>query len=76
MTSQAIKLKVTASVPKDCIFELQDDGWNGVCEDLSVTVRGVVSRMRRGKWKKHSQAHISVLREHSRTSHKKVARDR
>ena len=53
MTSQAIKLKVTASVPKDCIFQLKDDGWNGVCEELSVTVRGVVLRMRRGKWKPH-----------------------
>jgi hypothetical protein len=39
MTSQAIKLKVTASVPKDCIFQLEDDGWNGVCGELSVTVQ-------------------------------------
>ena len=40
MTAQAIKLKVTASVPKDCIFQLEDDGWNGVCDELSVSVRG------------------------------------
>ena len=40
MTAQAIKLKVTASIPKDCIFQLEDDGWNGACEELSVSLRG------------------------------------
>src|SRR5207248_9600983 len=40
MTARAVKLKVFASVPKDCSFWLEDDGWNGVCEELSVTVRG------------------------------------
>jgi hypothetical protein len=40
MTARAVKLKVFASVPKDCSFWVEDDGWNGVCEELSVTVRG------------------------------------
>ena len=40
MTSRAVKLKVFASVPKDCSFWLEDDGWNGVCDELSLTVRG------------------------------------
>ena len=29
MTARAVKLKVFASVPKDCSFWLEDDGWNG-----------------------------------------------
>jgi hypothetical protein len=40
MTAHAVKLKVIAGVPKDCSFWLEDDGWNGVCEELSVTVQG------------------------------------
>ena len=38
MTAQAIKLKVTASVPKECVFQLEDDGWNGVCQELLLFV--------------------------------------
>ena len=74
MTSQATKLKVTASVPKDCIFQLEDDGWNGVCEELSVTVRGSIFEDAKRKMEAALQAHIeSVLRKYSRASRKKVA---
>lgn len=74
MTSQAIKLKVTASVPKDCIFQLEDDDWNGVCEELSVTVRGDSFEDAKRKMEAALQAHIeSVLRKHSRASRKIVA---
>ena len=74
MTSQAIKLKVTASVPKDCIFQLQDDGWNGVCEELSVTVRGDSFEDAKREMETALQAHIEgVLRKHSRASRKIVA---
>jgi hypothetical protein len=40
MTARALKLKVSANVPKDCNFWLEDDGWNGVCEEFSFNVRG------------------------------------
>lgn len=74
MTSQAIRLLVTASVPKDCIFQLQDDGWNGVCEDLSVTVRGDSFEDAKRRMEEALQAHIeSVLRKHSRASQKNAA---
>ena len=74
MTSQAIKLKVTANVPKDCIFQLEDDGWNGVCEELSVTVRGGSFEDAKRKMEAALQAHIeSVLRKHSRATRKLVA---
>ena len=74
MTSQAIKLKVMAGVPEDCNFQLEDDGWNGVCEELSVTVRGSSFEDAKRKMEAALQAHIeSVLRMHSKASRKKVA---
>jgi predicted RNase H-like HicB family nuclease len=36
----AVKLLVTASVPRECEFWTEDDGWKGACVDLSVTVHG------------------------------------
>jgi len=40
MTSQVVNLQVTASIPIDCDFWSEDDGWKGLCKSLSVTVRG------------------------------------
>jgi predicted RNase H-like HicB family nuclease len=74
MTAQAINLKVMASVPKNCIFQLEDDGWNGICEELSVTVRGSSFEDAKRKMEAALQTHIeSVLRKQSRASRKKVA---
>src|ERR1700693_2557695 len=71
MTARAVKLKVFASVPKDCSFWLGEDGWNGVCEELSLTVRGssfedaktIYSTQRMIGWNPIFQRHIA---EHSR----------
>jgi predicted RNase H-like HicB family nuclease len=74
MTSHAVKLKVIAGVPEDCSFWLEDDGWNGVCEDLSVTVRGSSFEDAKTKMEAALQTHIeSVLRKNSRKSGKRVA---
>jgi len=74
MTAHAVKLKVSANVPKDCSFWLQDDGWNGVCEELSLTVRGSSFEDAKRKMETALQAHIeSVLRKHSRGRGKRVA---
>ena len=74
MTSQAIRLKVTASVPKDCNFQLADDGWNGACEELSVTVRGSSFEDAKRKMEAALQANIeSVLRKHFKASREKAA---
>jgi hypothetical protein len=74
MTAQAIKLKVTASVPKDCIFQLQDDGWNGGCEDLSVSVRGSSFEDAKRKMEAALQEHIEgVLHRHSGTEGRMAA---
>jgi len=74
MTTHAVKLKVIAGVPEDCSFWLEDDGWNGVCEDLSVQVRGSSFEDAKTKMEAALQTHIeSVLRKHSRKSGKRVA---
>jgi hypothetical protein len=66
MTARAVKLKVFASVSKDCSFWLEDDGWNGVCEELSITVRGSSFEDAKTKMEAELQAHIeSVLRKRS-----------
>ena len=66
MTTHAVKLKVFASVPKDCNFWLEDDGWNGVCDELSLTVRGSTFEDAKTKMEAELQAHIeSVLRKRS-----------
>ena len=72
--SHPVTLKVIAGVPKDCSFWLEDDGWNGVCEELSVNVRGSSFEDAKRKMEAALQAYIEiVLRKHSRTSRKKIA---
>jgi predicted RNase H-like HicB family nuclease len=74
MTAEVVKLEVAASVPKACTFCLEDDGWNGVCQELSVSVVGSSFEDAKRKMEAALQAHIeSVLREHSRATGKRVA---
>jgi hypothetical protein len=40
MLPNAVKLEVTASIPAECEFWTEDDGWRGVCVGLSITVQG------------------------------------
>jgi predicted RNase H-like HicB family nuclease len=40
MLPNGVKLAVSASVPMECEFWTEDDGWKGACVELSVTVRG------------------------------------
>jgi hypothetical protein len=40
MPTNAVRLPVIASVPLDCVFWPENDGWTGSCEELSITVRG------------------------------------
>ena len=40
MTSEVVNLEVTASIPINCDFWSEEDGWKGLCKSLSVTVRG------------------------------------
>jgi predicted RNase H-like HicB family nuclease len=73
MTAHAVKLKVVASVPQDCSFWLEDDGWNGVCEDLHISIRGSSFEDAKTRMEAALQAHIEdVLRKRS-TGGKRVA---
>jgi predicted RNase H-like HicB family nuclease len=40
MTSEVVNLEVITSIPIDCDFWSEDDGWKGLCKSLPVTVRG------------------------------------
>jgi hypothetical protein len=40
MTSQMVNLQVTATIPIDCDFWSEDDGWKGICKSLSIAVQG------------------------------------
>jgi hypothetical protein len=40
MQPNSVRLQVIASVPLDCEFWPENDGWTGECAELSVAVRG------------------------------------
>ena len=40
MRSCAVKIPLVAPVAVECVFWAEDDGWKGVCESLSILVRG------------------------------------
>ncbi len=40
MPPDAVKVPVAASVPFECAFWPEDDGWTGTCSQLEVAVRG------------------------------------
>jgi hypothetical protein len=63
MRANAVRLSVTASVPMDCVFWPEDDGWTGVCEELSVTARGNNFQQAKKEMETKLQAYIeSFLR--------------
>jgi len=74
MTSQVVNLQVTASIPIDCDFWSEDDGWKGLCKSPSVTVRGSSFEDAKKNMATELQAHIErILREHSKRSARRIA---
>ena len=74
MTSQVVNLQVTASIPIDCDFWPEDDGWKGLCKSLSVTVRGSSFEDAKKNMATELQVHIErILREHPKRSARRVA---
>jgi len=74
MTSQVVKLQVTASVPIDCDFWSEDDGWKGLCKSLSVTVSGSSFEDAKKSMADELQVHIErILREHPKRSARRIA---
>lgn len=74
MTSQAVKLKVTASVLRDCAFWAEDNGWVGICDEMSVTVRGSSFEDAKRQMEAALEACIEkFLSKHSKVGEKKSA---
>ena len=74
MTSQVVNLQVTASIPVDCDFWSEDDGWKGLCKNLSITVQGSSFEDAKKNMATELQAHIEkLLREHPKKSARRVA---
>jgi predicted RNase H-like HicB family nuclease len=74
MKSEAVSLPVIAGVPLDCSFWHEDDGWSGVCERLSVIVRGSSFEDTKKNMETALQEHIErILREHLGHSAQRIA---
>ena len=74
MTSQAVNLEVIVSIPIDCDFWSEDDGWKGVCKSLSFTVRGSSFEDAKKNMAGELQVYIEgILREHSKGSTRRIA---
>jgi hypothetical protein len=74
MTAQIVSLQVTASVPIDCDFWSEGDGWKGLCKGASVTVHGTSFEDAKKNMATELQAHIeSILREHPKKRARRIA---
>jgi hypothetical protein len=69
MTSQIVNLAVTATIPIDCDFWSEDDGWKGCCKNPSVTVKGRSIGDAKKNMATELQAHIErILRQHPKST--------
>jgi hypothetical protein len=74
MTSEVVNLQVSASIPIDCDFWSEDDGWKGLCKSLSVTVSGSSFEDAKKNMATELQVNIeSILREHPKRSVRRIA---
>jgi hypothetical protein len=74
MTSEVVTLEVTASVPIDCDFWSEDDGWKGLCKNLSVTVRGRSFEDAKKNMAGELRVEIErILREHPKRGARRIA---
>ena len=74
MTSEVVTLEVMATVPIDCDFSPEDDGWQGLCKSLSLTVRGSSFEDAKKNMAGELQVYIEkLLREHPKKTAQRVA---
>jgi hypothetical protein len=74
MTSQVVHLPVTASIPIDCEFWSEDDGWKGLSRSPSVTVRGSSFEDAKKNLATELQVQIEgILSEHPKKSARRIA---
>ena len=69
MGNHAVTLKVTPSLRIECKFWLTDDGWNGSCEQPSITVQAGSFEHAKSEMELALGKNVeSLLREPQRTS--------
>lgn len=69
MGNHAVTLKVTPSLRIECKFWLTDDGWNGSCEQPSITVQAGSFEHAKSEMELALGKYVeSLLREPQRTS--------
>jgi hypothetical protein len=74
MTSQIVNLPVTASIPINCDFWSEDDGWKGLCKSPPVTVLGSSFEDAKKNMASELQVHIErFLREYPKRSARRTA---
>jgi predicted RNase H-like HicB family nuclease len=74
MSSQVVNLQVTATIPIACDFWSEDDGWKGLCESPSVTVRGSSFEDAKKNMATELQTHIErILCEHPQRIARRIA---
>lgn len=74
MTSQVVRLKVSASIPIECEFWSEADGWKGLSSSPSVTVRGSSFEDAKKNMATELQAQIEeILRMHPKKSARRIA---
>ncbi len=74
MTSQVVKLEVSASIPIECEFWSEDDGWKGLSRSPSVTVRGSSFEDAKKNMASELQAQIEgILSGHPKKSARRIA---
>jgi hypothetical protein len=74
MTSQVVTLEVIATIPIDCDFWSEDDGWQGLCKSLSLTVRGTSFEDAKKNMAGELEVYITkLLREHPERSARRIA---
>jgi hypothetical protein len=74
MPSQVVNVQVTASIPIACDFWSEGDGWKGLCNSPSVTVRGSSFEDAKKNMAAELQTHIeTILREHPKRSARRIA---
>jgi hypothetical protein len=72
-----MNLPVTASIPINCDFWSEDDGWKGLCNSPPVTVHGSSFEDAKRNMAGELQAQIErILCEHPKRSARRIARAR
>jgi len=67
MQPHAVTVPVITSVPVECTFWTEDDGWKGACRTLSLSVRGGNFEEAKNNMQSALQEYIAaVLRERTR----------